>query len=448
MRSVALAVVLACAFALGLGASIRINTASGATVPPCGSTALKRVSSVAPNRGDVPVLFVHGMAGSPAIWTKPELDGSDSIADRVSALNGATVWTFNYRKNSLEWVTDASIGPRLAGSIACLARYTGKPVVVIDHSMGGLATKYAAAQRDSFGHQVSGDIGEVIAIGTPFEGSKFLSVLQAVVRGGEALSNPGLAAAAEALLSACAGVTSDGSSPCGALAVLRSPVGSDLVYHSAAIARLPGWSASLPVRAIAGEVKITIGIWKLRHTFDLGDILVSQDSATAHNTDGYAGRVVCNVNVLKALSSDCYHARLPSNPAVVNQVLGVVRRALFRESPPARQSTTTTSPPPVATTVPPPVTRSLQIGSAFDDECVVAWPTAPVRTSSEIDLTMSCAHVPESQYQFTYVAYGDPNLAITPSTGRVRVIGKVVDVAQSAYGYKELVVEASNIVLP
>ena len=43
--------------------------------------------------------------------------------------------------------------------------------------------------------------------------------------------------------------------------------------------------------------------------------------------------------------------------------------------------------------------------------------------------------------------YGDPHLDITPDTGEVLVTGKVVDVATSGYGFKELVVLASNVKL-
>jgi hypothetical protein len=84
-------------------------------------------------------------------------------------------------------------------------------------------------------------------------------------------------------------------------------------------------------------------------------------------------------------------------------------------------------------------------GAAFDDYCVVAWPTAPIRSSSGIQMTMTCTHVPESQYLFTVVAYGDPNLPITPSTGQMHVTGRVVDVATSGYGYRELVVRADHV---
>jgi hypothetical protein len=125
-------------------------------------------------------------------------------------------------------------------------------------------------------------------------------------------------------------------------------------------------------------------------------------------------------------------------------VIKVKRRP--RAAPGASSTTTpTVNAPPTTTTAP---TGSLAIGSAFSDKCVVAWPTAPVRTTNSIEMTMSCAHVPENTYLFTQVGYSDPNLQITPSTGAIHVEGHVTDIATSEYGYKELVVEASNIQLP
>jgi hypothetical protein len=127
----------------------------------------------------------------------------------------------------------------------------------------------------------------------------------------------------------------------------------------------------------------------------------------------------------------------------------VVRQAT---TPAPAPGTTTDQAPaaqaPPATTPAAPSTSTFEIGAPFEDDCVVAWPTAPVRTSSTIQLTMSCAHVPSSEFLLTHVIYGDPDLPITPSTGQVHVVGRVVDVAQSEYGFRQLVVEASEVRLP
>ena len=44
-------------------------------------------------------------------------------------------------------------------------------------------------------------------------------------------------------------------------------------------------------------------------------------------------------------------------------------------------------------------------GSAFRDECVIAWPTAPTYSNSAIEMTMSGAHVPESEYTAVRTAF-------------------------------------------
>jgi hypothetical protein len=104
------------------------------------------------------------------------------------------------------------------------------------------------------------------------------------------------------------------------------------------------------------------------------------------------------------------------------------------------------NPYPVTKPTPPPTT-GLAVGDHFVGDCVVAWPTAPVITQTAIIMTMSCSNVPETEYLFTQVQYGEPNLDITPDTGEVQVTGKVIGVETSDYGFKELVVLASNIKL-
>lgn len=110
-------------------------------------------------------------------------------------------------------------------------------------------------------------------------------------------------------------------------------------------------------------------------------------------------------------------------------------------APTTATTTTTTATPTPA----PSASQSLAVGASFDSECVVAWPTAPVRTSDSIEMTMSCQDVPEDKFLFTQVLYGDPNLAVTPDHDQAHVIGKIVDIATSDYGYNELVVEATSV---
>jgi hypothetical protein len=97
------------------------------------------------------------------------------------------------------------------------------------------------------------------------------------------------------------------------------------------------------------------------------------------------------------------------------------------------------------TTTPSAQPQSLAVGAPFNSECVVAWPTAPVKTSDSIQMTMSCKGVPEDKFLFTQVIYGDPNLPITPDHDQAHVAGKIIDIATSGYGYRELVIEATSV---
>jgi hypothetical protein len=89
-------------------------------------------------------------------------------------------------------------------------------------------------------------------------------------------------------------------------------------------------------------------------------------------------------------------------------------------------------------------TSHFGIGDAFDLICYVAWPTAPTYTSNTIEMTMACPNMPK-QYLFAHVSYPNPDLPMTPSTGNVRVVGTITNIATSAYGYKELIVDARQI---
>lgn len=88
---------------------------------------------------------------------------------------------------------------------------------------------------------------------------------------------------------------------------------------------------------------------------------------------------------------------------------------------------------------------NIKVAREFNDYCVVAWPSAPELLDGNIVMTMSCQHVPEDQYLFTQVQYSNSHLRVTPSTGLMHVVGKVVGVAKSGLGYKELIVVASKI---
>lgn len=300
----------------------------------CDTSQLQEVPATGPTRklnGSIPVVFIHGILSTAAMW-----DGSSakSLAGQTSTMRGnawqgrgPTAWTFNYGPDNLDWVKNQAIGPAFANAVACLARESGHRVVIVAHSMGGLAAQFALAQPDPYGGIVSDHVAELITIGTPYEGSWLLSALQALRTGAQWTYPAEYLVVAAAISSACAGSR---SGICGLLDVPPSQVGTALELNSTEINDLPAWRAGLPVYDIAGDIKVKLGIGQLYVPLDVGDVPVLTDSATAHDTttDGKSFVADCGTESLLTLiahGSPCYHVSLPSNPEVIQAVLTAIR---------------------------------------------------------------------------------------------------------------------------
>lgn len=292
----------------------------------------------------VPVLFVHGIISGPEFWQEaaPGRQSLFQLADRVS---GAAAYAFNYRNAGLSWVTDERIGPALAETINCLTATSGRQVVVVAHSMGGLAMQFALAQD---GGKTANNVAEVVTLGTPFEGSVLLSVSQAAITGGDTIAaaggNPGLAIGMEAVLSLCAkwgqGELGRGrDNPCSFASVPRSPVGTALLFGSANIDELPPWPSDEPLQSQAGdigvEVALTIGDPPTRVLLGrvgIGDGPVTVDSATATGSAGQPVRCALG-NPLSLFDSECWHTKLQTNPRLADVVLSAVRSSVTAQTP-------------------------------------------------------------------------------------------------------------------
>ncbi len=281
-----------------------------------GAPALAQTEGCLPNIGKkVPVLFVHGFGGRQAIWTA----GTPSMAKTVSQLKEVEVGLFDYSRENLRWVDHPNLGPRLVHEINCRAqssREQGGPgkVLLVTHSMGGLAARYAATNG------AADNIGLLITIGTPNLGSM--------------LADSGLGAA----YSMCR-MVEDGS-------LLQLPAGVDKAACELLVTALPelqaisglrkdspqlaglGWvPASIPVMAIAGNVQ-----WRF-HTFvgDIsappsnGDLVVSTESALHGHTKR---EVACSGFVMLPLISDasCEHGRLLRDVEVQSQVVAALKQ--------------------------------------------------------------------------------------------------------------------------
>src|SRR5579875_1959791 len=239
------------------GAAAAVLLATGTAVPAVAPAAAASASCVTGQlqpvpggstslAGSTPVVFIHGIISSARMW-KASTPGS--IAYQTARISGVTAWTFDYQPDSLDWVTSQAIGPAFASRLACLAQFSGQSVIVVAHSMGGLATQEAAAQADPYGGTVGDHLRKVITISTPYQGSELLTAMQLARTA--SLSHVLLdppdwleAALGEAVLSACAGHT---SGICALPAVLTAPIGTALKLHSSQIAALPRWPDQLPV---------------------------------------------------------------------------------------------------------------------------------------------------------------------------------------------------------
>lgn len=253
----------------------------------------------------VPVLFVHGLNSNSEAFSK----GSLKLSETATAVKGTFVDFFDYSEASDRWVTDPRIAPSLAKRISCLASRSsasngpGK-VVVVAHSMGGLATRQAVATVVD-GRSVADRVGLVITVGTPHLGSSTEGVLTARTSGGISAW----------LFSFLYGAAQTG---CGANATRLVPglcevVGSPGDAGSLAmrpgspeLAALPSFPADLPVLAIAGKVTITTDLFGLgRVEFvsgdAIGDLLVTPESANRYggHLDAGGGSLVrsCEANV-------------------------------------------------------------------------------------------------------------------------------------------------------
>jgi hypothetical protein len=329
------------------------------------------------DRAQVPVVFVHGITTRPpeeddkqeadhVLWNgrlRQQVEAFDATHPAVAV----HTYAFDYRAQSSNWVTDHNIGVRLARGLECLANTYRRGVIVIAHSTGGLAAKYAVSRPlcsdgtvedpetptcpGAADHVVGDHVTEVITIATPYKGSALLAGAQS----SRALL--GLPAATRApverVLSECAsyrllqaqgkvgGLPVDWQDQlCGLAAVLSQPAGRALALNSPAlqpppVGDLPPWPQNLKVHAVAGDIQVGRGVdallwwWKAQWQATLGDFVVWPDSAAGGSADDRPTTVACDGSKqLNVLVSECFHLDLPNNPAVINAVVPEVTAAI------------------------------------------------------------------------------------------------------------------------
>jgi pimeloyl-ACP methyl ester carboxylesterase len=275
---------------------------------------------------------------------------------RVAALAGIATYVFDYSKRSLQWVDDDAIGPKLSAAVQCLAKRTGRRVIVVGHSMGGLATRWAQAQPLTSGGHVADLISQVITIGTPSDGSQFLELVnvgeQAALAGSFASGNavPALAVLGlEAVLHVCGWWSAQAGAPsrCGLVGLPRSPAGQAMTPGSPQLqapAR-PPWASTLPVTALVADEVLTFNVGFAKATVHLGDVVVGTHSQAASADAGATPTIeTCNVNLASVFSSLCFHVNEPYNPHFASAVVDSVQATQAREALTSTQPSATGPP--------------------------------------------------------------------------------------------------------
>ncbi|MFJ1705133.1 esterase/lipase family protein [Kitasatospora sp. NPDC088346] len=287
--------------------------------------------------GTTPVLFVHGINSGPAAWTSGTVEGSHlaPLPYVVSQLGAdrATGYTFDWSDRAgppggpIPWVDDKpsppasgehSTGDRLAEAIHCLAQASGRPVVIVAHSMGGLLTKFASNQHPE-------DIASVFTLGTPFEGAPVADAGPAA-HGIPAFLDDGLSSFCWQHVDQL---------PCKAyLERNDSGITGMRTDASAKVRALPSWPQGLPVYTLAADTRGQWRpVWPLPVSLDLGgvgDLVVGKQSQnpsgagytrTCESSLGTSGPQV----LWASLDLVCAHWNEPRYRDLLDQVVATVR---------------------------------------------------------------------------------------------------------------------------
>lgn len=271
-----------------------------------------------------PVVLVHGFLSQPSTW--------DQMVQTIKN-DVPSVYTeaFDYSSAHTDWVDNPAIGPKLAQTITCLATSSkqagglGK-VIVIAHSMGGLATRFAATEAPNAA-EVARDLGIVITIGTPNIGSGW---------GNFGVTIRPAACTPELVLGQAPKVPANSLCASEALSGLRN--------YSKQIEALPWLPSSVPLLAIAGDVSVTYSLFTIKLKLDTkADLFVSEKSAiqgTAHLDKGGGQAIIpCGITIQSfgllvdevasiAGSLSCWHSALTHNQAVELATVNAIKRYL------------------------------------------------------------------------------------------------------------------------
>lgn len=289
------------------------------------------------DEGRLPVLLVHGFNSGPETWS----DASRNQLHRAGS--GVCIDVFDYAFRSTTWVSDDAIGPALATRISQLATASERGggagrVVIVAHSMGGLATRCAADIDCNGGRaDVASRIAELVTLGTPNLGS-FLAQRPANTLGSLLAGACLYRHAAE--LDSCDGARAVGSSIASRAFRPGSPEEQTL----------PDLPVSVPVYALAARIRLISSFFGQNEAElgDVGDLVVLRDSALArgHAVGGLGGTqtIDCgfiDITTYPLSSRSCMHTTLTNDTrflqAAAHQI-ALVQERLARRTPSAGEA--------------------------------------------------------------------------------------------------------------
>jgi pimeloyl-ACP methyl ester carboxylesterase len=319
---------IAACTAIGLLTGSPVSAGTRSLPDVCEGARLARESKGV--RGAVPVLFVHGFSGAPKDFRR-EIDGRASLLATIAKLDGSAVYTFDYSEHSTQWVSHQSIAPRLARAIRCLARATGHEVIVVAHSMGGLATKLAQGQVIQ-GRAVSEDLSRVITVGTPYRGVILLTYT------GDSITAKAIQTAINAIGEVCADPEEERKHQrlCELLDAANEPATTAMAPDAGALDALPPWGEDVVVSPIAADLRLRVSVLGFGTTVSIGDIVATAASATADASRGEKPLVVrCRIGLANLPAtvdrSPCSHGNELTNRRVVAAVRARVLEAIRNE---------------------------------------------------------------------------------------------------------------------
>jgi triacylglycerol lipase len=334
-----LTIAIPLAVVLIVGATTSTAGATGARgldAPRRCDGAVRAPESAKASRAATAVLFVHGFTGSPGDFRRTR-DGQASMIESVAGVPDVVAYTFDYSAASTQWVTDPAIGPALAKAIVCLATRTGKRIVVVAHSMGGLAVRFAQGVVID-GQPVANSMQRVVTIGTPTDGVILLSFTRGDV------SQTIVQALVDAASEACGKKTREEHVHlCDLLDAANAPAVSAMAPGSGDLRRLPPWNPRLAIVPIAADLRLRVSVLGIGTTLSLGDIVATVDSATADASRGQHAYVArCKITLEDLFEvvdrSPCSHTNELTNQSIGRAVRAQIRVATGASKDQAKRS--------------------------------------------------------------------------------------------------------------